>query len=35
MKAPRKILTLYELVGYCIEAMKDEGFDLAWQECEH
>jgi hypothetical protein len=33
-KAPMKIATLSEFMGDCIEAMQDEGFDLAWKEGE-
>jgi hypothetical protein len=35
LKAPMKIATLSEFMGDMMEAMQDEGFDLAWQECEH
>jgi len=34
-KAPVKVSTLAEFMGDMIEAMQDEGFDLAWQEIEH
>jgi hypothetical protein len=34
-KAPVKVSTLAEFMGDTIEAMQDEGFDLAWQEIEH
>lgn len=34
-KAPVKVSTLAEFMGDVIEAMQDEGFDLAWQEIEH
>ena len=31
-KAPMKITTLAEFIDDCIEAMRDEGLGLAWQE---
>ena len=34
-KAQVKVSTLAEFMGDMIEAMQDEGFDLAWQEIEH
>jgi hypothetical protein len=33
-KAPVKIALLSEFIGDIIEAMKDEGFDLAYSEIE-